>query len=219
MKLSSSERLFPARQKLILNEAATLPEQQPYVHHFVLGVPAQMSHCPALPALGELSYCGYDVGMVRRFRFLSALLLLSLCSLSGCKPKGQSKPITVHVLRDLRSIYGSELDHRILEFQVSNPHVSSGRPISVRSVEAPDYHLALQQQPRNPGEDVDLIILNAPDDASVNVSLQAQLPSAVNICAGVRACPANVPALIPPNVGGETREAAQMFVNVLQKNP
>lgn len=159
--------------------------------------------------------------MVRRFRSLSVLfLVVPVCVLVGCNAKSKSgaKPVTVHVLRDLRSIYGSELDHRILEFQISNPHLSSGRPISVRSVEAPDYHVALQA-PKNAGEDVDVIILNAPDDATLNPTIQSQMSNAVNICAGVRACPADVPALIPPDVTGETREAAQLFVNALQKNP
>jgi len=45
------------------------------------------------------------------------------------------------------------------------------------------------------------------------------LSSAVNVCAGLKACPTNVPAIIPSQVGGDDREAAQDFVNFLQKAP
>ena len=126
--------------------------------------------------------------------------------------------MTVRILRDLRSIYGSELDHRILDFQGTNPHLGSGRPITISSVQATDYHSELQKQ-TGTSYDADVIILNAPEDATLSPAIAANMAQAVNICAGVRACPADVPALIPPQINGESREAAQQFVAALQKTP
>ena len=50
----------------------------------------------------------------------------------------------VNVLNNLASPYGHELDHRIIDFQTSNPRTSSGRPIVVRTVEIGDYKDMLQ---------------------------------------------------------------------------
>jgi len=68
-------------------------------------------------------------------------------------------------------------------------------------------------------EGINVIILNAPDDAEESPALQKDLPQAANICAGLKACPANVPAIIPPQVTGDQRQAAQTFVDFLQKTP
>ena len=50
------------------------------------------------------------------------------------KLKPRPKPIVVSVWSNLSSPYGNELDHRIIDFQTSNPRTSSGRPIVVRTV-------------------------------------------------------------------------------------
>jgi hypothetical protein len=148
---------------------------------------------------------------------LAAWLLLPIALLGACKPKPKPSVVVVRVLRDLRSVYGSELDRRILEFQGSNPRLASGQPIIVSS-ETGDYKDMLQKQTSN-SQGTDLIILDAPEDAQSSPAVEIALPQAANICAGVKACPANVPAIIPPQVTGAHREAAQMFVNYLQKAP
>lgn len=66
---------------------------------------------------------------------------------------------------------------------------------------------------------IDLIILNSSDDAQYSVALQAALPQATNVCAGLKACPTAVPAIIPQPISGNEREAAQKFVDFLQKTP
>jgi hypothetical protein len=57
------------------------------------------------------------------------------------------------------------------------------------------------------------------DDAKTNPVIMSALGSAVNVCAGLKACPTSVPAIIPSQVGGDNREAAQAFANFLQKAP
>ena len=84
--------------------------------------------------------------------------------------------------------------------------------------ETGDYKDMLQRQTADT-ENIDLIILNSAEDASSNMTLQAALPQATNICAGVKACPADIPAIIPQQVSGKEREAAQKFLNFLQKTP
>jgi hypothetical protein len=155
--------------------------------------------------------------MAQRLRFAQAiLLLLSFTLLGGCKPKPKA-PVVVHVLRNLRSIYGSELDRRLLEFQGNNPRLSNGQPIIIQS-ETGDYKDMLQKQ-TSASDKVDFIILDSPDDAGSNPALQIAMTKAVNICAGLKACPANIPSIIPPQITGNHEQAALAFQNALQKTP
>jgi len=157
----------------------------------------------------------YDVPMTRRFGVALAILLIpALILLGGCKLK--PRPIIVSVMSNLASPYGHELDHRIIEFQTSNPHTRSGRPIVIRPVEIGDYKDLLT---KHIGNDitVQMVILDAPEDAALNPHIQADMARAVNVCAALRACPANVPALIPSGTEGEQLEAAQIFEQALEK--
>lgn len=144
-------------------------------------------------------------------------LLLPFLLLCACKPKAKAKPVVVHVLRNLRSLYGSEFDSRMLDFQGSNPHLSSGRPIVIETATG-DYKDMLQKQTSG-SNNFDLIILDSPDDANANSALQNDMSRAVNICAGLKACPANIPSIIPPQIAGPQQEAALAFQNALQKTP
>jgi hypothetical protein len=166
--------------------------------------------------LGEAGCSRYHVGMAQRLKFaLAFFLILLLVPVSGCKQRPRSSTVVVHLLRDLRSVYGSELDRSILDFEGSNPRVKSGQHIDIAS-ETGDYKNMLQRQTSNT-ENIDLIILNSPDDAKLSSALEIALPQATNVCAGVKACPANVPAIIPQQITGNDREAAQNFVDFLQK--
>src|SRR5271166_5909010 len=123
--------------------------------------------------------------MSSRSRFVLAVWLLSLMALLGaCKPKPKNPTVVVRVVRDLRSIYGSEFDRRILEFQGSNPRLPSGQAIIVSS-ETGDYKDMLQKQTSN-NQGTALVILDAPEDAAARPALQIALPQAVNVCAGLK---------------------------------
>jgi hypothetical protein len=153
--------------------------------------------------------------MSSRLRFTSALLaILGFAGLSGCKPKTKNTPAVVRVARNLSSPYGSEMDRRIVEFQISNPRLPSGKPIVIETVTS-DYHDLLQNHLGN----ADVVILDAPADADLNPALQADMAHAVNICSAVKACPAEVPALIPSSGSPDRKEAAQKFLDALQKQP
>ena len=167
--------------------------------------------------LGEDERSRYYVDMAQRLRFAQVLLLLlSFTLLVSCKPKPK-QAVVVHVLRNLNSVYGSELDRRLLEFQGNNPRLSDGQPIIIQS-ETGDYKDMLQKQ-TSISDNVDFIILDSADDVKSNPALQIALPSAVNICAGLKACPANIPSIIPPQVKGHQQEAALAFQNALVKTP
>jgi hypothetical protein len=156
--------------------------------------------------------------MARPLRFVIALcLLLPLVLLYGCNARPKASSVVVRVLRDLRSPYGSEFDRRILDFQGSNPKLPSGQRLIVQT-ETGDYKDMLQKQTSS-SEGVDLIVLDSPDDAQSSPAIQLALPQAVNVCAGLKACPANVPAIVPSQVGGVHREGAKIFVDFLQKAP
>lgn len=156
--------------------------------------------------------------MAQKFRCALAILLISAVSIfSGCKLfKPRPKPISVSVLCNLKSPYGNELDHRILDFQTSNPHTSSGRPIVIRPVEIGDYKDMLE---KHIGRDINvqMVILDAPEDAGLNPGIQGDMGHAVNICAALKACPAVVPVVIPSGVEGDELDAAQKFQEALLK--
>ena len=144
------------------------------------------------------------------------MAMLVFTGLIACKPKPKTTPEVVRVLRNLNSPYGSEMDRRIVEFQITNPRLQSGKPIVIETVEMRDYPDLLKN---HFGKDInaDVIILDAPTDADLNPSVKADMPHAVNICSAVKACPAEVPALVPSSDSAESKEAAQMFVDALQK--
>ncbi len=168
--------------------------------------------------LGEEGFSGYHVEMAQRLRFALAVSLLLLAPLLiGCKPRRKSSIVVVHLLRNLNSPYATDLDHRILDFQGSDPRLSSGQSITVQS-ETGDYKQMLEKQ-NTSNQDVDLIVLDSADDAKGNAALMSAVGSAVNVCAGLKACPNNVVAIIPSQIGGEDRDAAQAFVSFLQKAP
>jgi len=158
---------------------------------------------------------GIIVPMTQRLGIALAILL-ALFLLNGCKMKPKPKPVIVSVLTNLSSPYGHELDHRIIEFQTSNPRTSSGRPIVIRPVEIGDYKDMLT---KHIGNDitVQMVILDAPEDADLNPRLQADMARAVDVCAALRACPAKVPALIPSGIEGDELDAAQKFEQALEK--
>jgi hypothetical protein len=143
---------------------------------------------------------------------VSLLVLLSW----GCKKPANQQPVVVHVFRDLDSPYAHELDHRILEFQATNPRLPSGAPIVVQTISTVDYKVALKG---NFDRDVkaEAIILNTPADATENPVVIADLAHAINICAAVKACPLNVPAFVSSAATGDRADAAQIFLTALAK--
>jgi len=141
------------------------------------------------------------------------LSLAAACALMpGCNSKPRTAPITVRIFRDMNSPYAQELDHRILEFQGTNPRLSNGAAIQVGSLNIADYRSAVSNLD---DPSVEIVILNSPEDAASFPALQVELPHAVNVCAAVRACPAVVPALVPSKLTGERAEAANKFVQYL----
>jgi hypothetical protein len=141
------------------------------------------------------------------------LALVAACALMpGCNSRPRTAPVTVRIFRDLNSPYAQQLDHRILEFQGTNPRLSNGAAIQVGSLTLSDYKGAVSNMD---DPSVEIVILNSPEDAANFPALQPELPHAANICAAVQACPANVPALVPSKLTGDRAEAANKFVQFL----
>lgn len=142
-----------------------------------------------------------------------AALLLGM----GCHPKPKPQAVVVRVFRDLHSPYAHEIDHRILEFQSSNPRLPSGAPIVIKTFDDMDYDAALKAK-LDRDLRVDVVILNEVTEATQNPAIAANLAHAVNICAAAKVCPTNVPAFIPSGVTGTQAEAAQVFLNALAQH-
>ena len=146
-----------------------------------------------------------------------AVLICTLLLGFGCKKPPTHEPVVVHLFRDLYSPYAHELDHRILEFQSSNPRLPSGAPIMVKTYDGMDYKTALKSR-FDTDIRVEAVILNDAADAAGNPAIQANLGHAVNICAAVKACPTDVPAFVPSSATGDSAAAAQQFVQSLAQH-
>jgi hypothetical protein len=139
-----------------------------------------------------------------------ASLLLGL----GCHPQPKQQPVVVHVFRDLHSPYAFELDHRILEFQASNPRLASGAPVVIKTFDDMDYDTALKAH-FDKDLRVEVVILNEAADANNNPAIAANMAHAVNICAAAKACPTNVPAFVPSSATGAQAEGGEVFLKAL----
>ena len=145
------------------------------------------------------------------------LVVGSLLLVSGCQPKPKPKPVVVHVFRDLHSPFAYQLDHRILEFQASNPRLPSGAPIVIKTYDDMDYDTALKSH-FDRDLRVDVVILNAATDAAQNPAIAANLAHAVDICAAAKTCPINVPAFVPSSATGAPAEAGAIFLKALSQH-
>jgi hypothetical protein len=143
---------------------------------------------------------------------MAVVIAAAVAVMPACKDRSKPATVTVRIFRDLNSPYAQQLDHRILEFQGSNPRLSNGAAVQVGSLNIADYQSAISNLD-DPA--VEIVVLNSPQDAMNFPALQAELPHAVNVCAAVQACPANVPALVPSKLSGDRAEAANKFVQFL----
>jgi hypothetical protein len=144
--------------------------------------------------------------------------VIGLIVFPGCQSKPKAKPVTVRIFRDLSSPYANQLDHRILEFQGTNPHLSYGAPIVVETLQDAHYSNTVQDH-LDRDLTTEIVVLNSPEDAASNPAVQAELPNSVNICAAVKACPAVVPAFVPASLTGARAEAGRQLLAFLQKQP
>jgi len=158
-----------------------------------------------------LDFVGYYRSMAPRWSSLAALAAICVL-LPGCKARPKAQPVTVRIFRDLTSPYASALDHRILDFQATNPRLSNGAVVQVGSLAIGDLQTAMNHLDEEP---VDIVILDSPGDAANYPALQGEMGHAVNVCAAMEACPADVPALVPSKLQGERAEAANKFVQYL----
>ncbi len=150
-------------------------------------------------------------------RWLYLVVVASLLLGLGCHPQAKPQPVVVRVFRDLHSPYAYELDHRILEFQASNPRLPSGAPIVIKTFDDMDYDAALKSH-FDKDLRVEVVILNATTDASANPAIAANLAHAVDICAAAKACPTNVPAFVPSSATGAPAEGGQVFLKALSQH-
>jgi hypothetical protein len=153
--------------------------------------------------------------MCQRWPYL--VVACALVVTIGCKKPQLQEPVVVHLFRDLYSPYAHEIDHRILEFQSTNPRLPSGAPIVVKTYDDMDYKAALKSR-FDKDLRVEAVILNDVADAADNPAIIANLSHAVDICAAVKACPTNVPAFVPSSATGDSAAAAQQFVQSLAQH-
>jgi len=159
----------------------------------------------------RLDLVGYYRPMT--FRWSSLAVIAALCTLlPGCKSRPKAQPVQVRIYHDLSSPYGPALDHRILDFEATNPRLSNGSVVEVGNLGLTSLQSALNHLD-DPA--VDIVILDSPNQALEFPVLQPEMSHAVNVCAALEACPAEIPALVPSKVQGDRAEAANKFVQYL----
>lgn len=156
--------------------------------------------------------------MALRGSSLAVLAAISMLLLPGCKSRQKAQPVSVRIYHDLSSPYGPALDHRILDFAATNPRLTNGAAVQVGSLATADLQTALNHMD---DPTVDIVILDSPTQAIDFPAIQPEMSHAVNVCAAMEACPADVPAFVPSKLQGERAEAANKFVQFLaaQKMP
>jgi hypothetical protein len=132
--------------------------------------------------------------------------------LPGCKARTKVAPVSVRIYHDLSSPYGPALDHRILDFQATNPRLKNGAVVEVGNLAMTDLQTALNHLD-DPA--VDIVILDSPSQVLDYPVLQPEMAHAVNVCAAMEACPLEVPAVVPSKLQGDRAEAANKFVQFL----
>jgi hypothetical protein len=143
----------------------------------------------------------------------SLAVIAALCTLlPGCKSHQKPQPVQVRIYHDLSSPYGPAMDHRILDFQGTNPRLSNGAAVEVGNLGLTNLQSALNHLD---DPSVDIVILDSPNQALEFPVLQPEMSHAVNVCAALEACPAEIPALVLSKVQGDRAEAANKFVQYL----
>jgi hypothetical protein len=145
-----------------------------------------------------------------------AVMALVLSAFPACNKPAHQKPVVVHLFRDLDSPYAHELDHRILEFQASNPRLPAGNPVVIESINEGNYKSALANN-FDKNVKAEVVILNSGTDVVEVPSLTAGLAHATDVCAALKACPANVPVFVMAGVEGDRAAASQIFIEYLGK--
>ncbi len=143
----------------------------------------------------------------------SLAVLAVVCTLlPGCKARPKVQPVSVRIYHDLSSPYGPALDHRILDFVTTNPRLANGAAVQVGNMGMTDLQTALSHVD---DPTVDIVILDSPTQALDYPALQPEMSHAVNVCAAMEACPADIPAVVPSKLQGDRAEAANKFVQFL----
>ncbi len=143
------------------------------------------------------------------------MLALLLCA-PACKKPVSHAPVVVHLFRDLHSPYAYQIDHRILDFQSTNPRLPSGVPILIETINELDYKAALKGD-FDKNIRAEAVILNSPSDVVDVPTLISGLAHATNICAAVKACPTDVPAFVVSDATPGPAAAAQIFIDYLAR--
>jgi hypothetical protein len=141
--------------------------------------------------------------MPRTQIFIAAVVLLA--ANIACKRAATPAPLVIHVLRDPTAIFAAGLRQADREFALSNPHLRNGKWFMVASNEGGSFLPMLR---RFIESTPDLLILDSSEDIPSVDAVHNQLTKPILVCG-------QHPAYIPTSVSGDSREAAQMYLQFL----
>jgi hypothetical protein len=138
-----------------------------------------------------------------RFNLLFGVSLI-LGMTTACK-REDAPPIIVHVLHDPSASFAKSLRQTDLQFGLTKPRLNSGKWVMVATNEGNSYPTLVR---RLADTQQDLLILNSPSDLPDTAAVRGHVGKPQLVCGGA-------PAYIPDWVSGESREAAEMYLQYL----
>jgi hypothetical protein len=140
---------------------------------------------------------------------LAAMVLVALMGTFGTFCKNQKPPlIVVHVLRSPPKAF-SELEAVTFKFGLEKPHISNGKGMMIATYEGSAYREELKHADRM---QPDVIIFTpASDSSSLDPAIRDKLGRPTSVCR-------DKIAYVPTWVTGETREAADVYLQFLLKH-
>jgi hypothetical protein len=129
----------------------------------------------------------------------------------GCKRSNEE--VAVNVLRENKSAFFEQHEHKLLRFQQSRPKTASGRYIIIASVlpSHGDFKKILSEDSRLSNLKPDLVILSSSDQRTLGPIVAAESSNSTNLCNDSSDCP----AFIPSWVNGDKLEATKQVLRVL----
>ena len=142
--------------------------------------------------------------------YLLCGLVAFISFLTSCRRSTEGYAVVVRVFRDHKSDFSRDLDRKIYGFNERH-RVVSGKLIVVATIEG-DYRTNLAEEiALNKPQ---MIILDAPADASQLGGMHFDLRKSKSACGKDRDCP----AFIPPWVTGEELEASNLVFAAITKD-
>ncbi len=139
-----------------------------------------------------------------RLFFVGAILLVAF--FRSCRRHELTAPIVIHVHRDPSAKFSSVLRNSDIQFTLTKPQLSNGRPMMVATNEGDSFPRLMQCLKDAPPE---LLILNSETEFPSDINFRNLFGKPEFVCGGK-------PAYVLGSQIGEEREATEIYLRFLK---